>query len=208
MPDLAAPFAELQKQAALFAPKLGASLLILAGFWLAGCLSNRLIRRVADRSEPARRDVIELIAQIARTSLLVFGTVTALGTLGINVSALVAGLGLTGFALGFAFRDALSNILAGVLIVMYRPFLRGDHIAVVGFEGKVAAIDLRYTTLQRDDKIFLIPNSTLFTNPISLTQTAKPSVVPPVPAPEAAALRARIGLDDNSALPVGARDPR
>src|SRR6185503_18578684 len=45
MPDLAAPFAELQKQAALFAPKLGASLLILAGFWLAGCLSNRLIRR-------------------------------------------------------------------------------------------------------------------------------------------------------------------
>lgn len=194
IPDLARPLAELERQATLFAPKLGACLLILAGFWLVSSFSSKLILRVARKSHPSKRDVIELMAQIARTSLIVFGAVTAIGTLGINVSALVAGLGLTGFALGFAFRDALSNILAGVLIVMYRPFQRGDHISVVGFEGRVVAIDLRYTTLQKEDKIILIPNSTLFTNPISLTQSKTPSPVSPAPAEQATQLRSRIGL--------------
>jgi len=87
------------------------------------------------------------------------------------VSAIVTGLGLTGFALGFAFRDSLSNILAGVLIVMYQPFHRNDHIAVAGFEGTVDGIDLRYTTLTAEDKKLLIPNSLLLNNPISLQLT-------------------------------------
>lgn len=164
------PISELEKQAALFAPKLAAGLLILAASWLVSSFLNQLMRRIARRSEPAKQDVIELLAQVSRVSLIVFGGVTALGTVGVNVSALVAGLGLTGFALGFAFRDALSNMLAGVLIVMHRPFLRGDQIAVVGLEGIVVGIDLRYTTLQKDGKTFLIPNATLFTNPIILTR--------------------------------------
>ncbi|HEV8343193.1 MAG TPA: mechanosensitive ion channel family protein [Candidatus Binatia bacterium] len=45
---------------------------------------------------------------------------------------------------------------------------RYDQISVTGFEGRVTEIDLRYTTLEAEDKKFLIPNSTLFTNPISL----------------------------------------
>ena len=109
---------------------------------------------------------------MAKTGLLVFGAVTALGTTGINVSALVAGLGLTGFALGFAFRDILANVVAGVLILVYRPFTRNDRVAVAGFEGTVSAIDLRYTTLTTEDKRILIPNSTLFTNAISVAQSA------------------------------------
>ncbi len=180
LPDLAGPLGQLKTQATVFAPKLAAGLFILAGFWFGSSLLNKLFLRFSHKADPARQDILELLAQIARISLMVFGTVTAIGTLGVNVSALVAGLGLTGFALGFAFRDALSNILAGVLIVMYRPFLRGDQISVVGFEGTVVGIDLRYTTLQKDDKIFLIPNSTLFTNPIILLRSA---AAVPVPAP-------------------------
>ena len=161
---------ELAKEAVLFGSKLGASLLILGAFWLAGSLVRRALAQLGKRYDPAKQDVLNLMGQIAWISLLVFGTVTALGTLGVNVSALVAGLGLTGFALGFAFRDALSNLLAGVLILLHHPFRRGDRIAVVGFEGKVIGIDLRYTTLQNDDKVYLIPNATLFTNAISLTK--------------------------------------
>jgi len=158
------------KEAALFGSKLGASLLILGAFWLAGSFARRVLGQLGKRYEPAKQDILNLIGQIARIGLLVFGTVTALGTLGVNVSALVAGLGLTGFALGFAFRDALSNLLAGILILLHHPFRRGDHIAVVGLEGAVVGIDLRYTALQNDDKIYLIPNATLFTNAISLTR--------------------------------------
>jgi small conductance mechanosensitive channel len=73
--------------------------------------------------------------------------------MGVNVSALVAGLGLTGFALGFAFRDVLSNFLSGVLLLLFRPFRVGNHISINDLEGEVVSIDLRYTVLtgRQDD---------------------------------------------------------
>ena len=58
--------------------------------------------------------------------VIAIGLVTGFGTMGIDVSALIAGLGLSGFALGFALRDAVSNLIAGVLILLYRPFSYGD----------------------------------------------------------------------------------
>ena len=88
--------------------------------------------------------------------------------MGIDVSSLVAGLGLTGFALGFAFRDALSNLLAGIMIMIYQPFTPNDTIEVSGLKGKVVEIDLRYTSLANDGTRILIPNSTLFKNPITI----------------------------------------
>ena len=90
-----------------------------------------------------------------------------------DVSALVASLGLTGFALGFALRDALSNVLSGVLVLIYRPFKRGDSIKVTGFEGKVIEIDLRYTSLQMNGSRVLIPNSSLFNNPVVIVDVAE-----------------------------------
>jgi small-conductance mechanosensitive channel len=97
-----------------------------------------------------------------------------MGTLGVNVGAMIAGLGLVGFALGFALKDLLSNFLAGLLILIYNPFVRGDRITVSGNEGQVIEINLRYTVLQEQDKRALIPNSILFSNPvIVLRQTAE-----------------------------------
>jgi len=162
---------ELQGQAAIFGSKVAASVLIFLGFWLASLFAKKVIGQVGKATDPARQDILILMGQIARIALLIFGLVTALGTLGVNVSALVAGLGLTGFALGFAFRDALSNLLAGILILIYHPFRRGDRIAVAGFEGIVACIDLRYTTLEGEERVFLVPNATLFTNAISLKKS-------------------------------------
>ena len=69
---------------------------------------------------------------------------------------------------GFALKDALSNTLAGVLILIYQPFRRGDHIIISGFDGTVEQIDLRYTTLTSAGDKILIPNSTMFTNPIKV----------------------------------------
>ena len=82
--------------------------------------------------------------------------------MGIDVSALIAGLGLTGFALGFAFRDALSNLLAGVLIILYQPFKPGDTITVSGYTGKIVGINFRYAVLDSEGKTVLVPNKTIF----------------------------------------------
>jgi small conductance mechanosensitive channel len=91
---------------------------------------------------------------------------------------LVAGLGLSGFALGFAFRDVLSNLLPGILLLLFRPFNIGDHISVTGLEGDVASIDLRYTVIRQPETIVLMPNANLFTNPIVVTtkRREKPAV--------------------------------
>ena len=96
------------------------------------------------------------------------GLITTLGTLGIDVSGIVASLGLTGFAVSFALKDSISNLLSGMLILIYRPFKVGASIKVKTFEGQVTAIDLRYTKLERDGEKILVPNSLLFTNPISI----------------------------------------
>ncbi|HZU25098.1 MAG TPA: mechanosensitive ion channel domain-containing protein [Bryobacteraceae bacterium] len=140
---------------------------IFLAFWIAARILQFIICRLRPHAQTSS-DLMELLGRTAKISLIIFGLITALGTVHVNVSALVAGLGLTGFALGFALRDVLSNLLAGVLILLYRPFGRGDHISVTGLEGRVMHIDLRYTTLDGGDKTILIPNSNLFTNPITV----------------------------------------
>ncbi|MEW6298274.1 MAG: mechanosensitive ion channel domain-containing protein [Thermodesulfobacteriota bacterium] len=163
-------FSELRDAALPTAFRLGASLLVLLLFWLASVVLHTIIHRLSQSSDAGRRDIVDFLGRVAKVALLLFGVVTALGTAGINVAALVAGLGLTGFALGFALKDVLSNFLAGVLILIYRPFRRNDVIAVAGFEGTVIDIDLRYTHLQAEGKKVLIPNAILFTNTISLVE--------------------------------------
>ena len=66
-----------------------------------------------------------------------------------------------------------TNVVVGTLILVYRPFRQRDRVAVAGFEGMVSDIDLRYTTVESKDKRVLIPNSTLFTNAISVLPSSR-----------------------------------
>lgn len=148
-------------------PRLGLAILIVCGFWVLVKVFSRVINKAASRLE-FDVHLTAIFIRVARVSLYMLGIVTALGTLGVNVSALVAGLGLTGFALGFALKDTISNLLSGVMILLYRPFKIGDRISIAGFEGVVVTIDLRYTELADESRKILIPNSKLFTDPISV----------------------------------------
>ncbi|MGK7874009.1 MAG: mechanosensitive ion channel family protein [Xenococcaceae cyanobacterium] len=163
-------FLQILDKALRLVPKLGASLLIFIGFWLAAVFFHKIIIQVGKRGN-LNPYIIKLSAQLVKISILMFGLVTALGTLGIDVSALVAALGLTTFAVGFAFKDILQNLVSGALLLIHQPFQRDDRISVAGFEGKVINIDLRYTTLQAEDKKILVPNSSLFSNTISVFET-------------------------------------
>ena len=150
-----------------WAPRIGGALVLLFVFWLASRMVRKVIFAAGEKGE-VDYHVVRLMAMTARVGLLVAGLITALGTLGVDVSALVAGLGLTGFALGFAVKDTISNVLAGVLLLVYRPFTLKDYVAVKGMEGEVEAIDLRYTKLTHEGQTILLPNSLLFTNPITI----------------------------------------
>ncbi len=147
--------------------KIGVSVLILFVFWVLAIVIRKIILK-AGNATGIDSSVVNLLARMANVGLWIVGIVTALGTVGINVSAIVASLGLTGFAVGFALKDSISNLLSGVLILIYRPFRVGQWISVKSFEGFVMAIDLRYTSLEQGDERILVPNSLLFTNPISI----------------------------------------
>ncbi len=146
----------------------GCGLIVLAAFWILASIVLRIVRTVANRSTDTRRDVILIGGQASKVGILLIGIITALGTAGVNVSGLVASLGLTGFALGFAFKDVLSNLLAGGMILFYRPFRHGERISVTTYEGVVHSIDFRYTTLEDSGRRYLVPNSTLLSNVITV----------------------------------------
>ena len=156
-------------EATLWVPRMIGVLVILVVFFVLMKIMKRIIISTAQRLQ-IDENLTLLLARTSSITLSIFGFVTALGTLGINVSALVAGLGLTGFALGFALKDTISNLLSGVLILLYRPFEKGNRIKISGYEGIVVSIDLRYTELDSEGNKVLIPYSKLFTDPITVLQ--------------------------------------
>ena len=157
----------LLNETTLWVPKVIGVVVIFVVFFILAKIIKRIITSAAERLQ-IDGNLTLLLARASSITLMIFGFVTALGTLGINVSAIVAGLGLTGFALGFALKDTISNLLSGVLILLYRPFEKGSRIKISGYEGIVVSIDLRYTELDSEGGKVLIPNSKLFTDPITV----------------------------------------
>ena len=98
----------LIEQTTLWAPRVGGVIIIFLVFFILGKVIKRIIIKGTERLQ-LDRHLILLLARTSSITLIIFGFITALGTLGINVSALVAGLGLTGFALGFALKDTISG---------------------------------------------------------------------------------------------------
>jgi small conductance mechanosensitive channel len=142
-------------------------------FWIAGKIFERIWCRLALRTPQQLQPVFRLVGRSGKVLLTLVGALTGLGTIGVDLTAVIAGLGLTGFALGFALKDAISNFLAGALIMIYRPFKPADQVLVTGLTGTVEDINLRYTILRNEDgKQILIPNSLLFTNSITVHSVA------------------------------------
>jgi small-conductance mechanosensitive channel len=159
--NLGATLTALRDQAILFLPRLAIGMVIFFIFWVVNRILRRLIQRIGKSTE-LPEEVCSLAADVVGLTAIGFGIITALGTMGINVGAMIAGLGLTGFALAFALQDIVSSTLAGILLLVFRPFSVGHLIRVSGNEGIVSDINLRYTRLNNDGNTILIPNSTLF----------------------------------------------
>ena len=151
-------FEEILSKILIKTPNLVLSLGIFILFWASGIILKAIIRRIMDEKSP-HANISKVLAGIVKNIMLILGVITALGTLGVNISAIVAGLGLTGFAFGFAFKDMLSNFISGILIFIYEPFNLGDTIEVEGKSGKVVDINLRYVTIESENQKVLVPNS-------------------------------------------------
>ena len=149
---------EIISKVSMMAPSLVLAIGIFTLFWVSGTILKTIVRRKMDEKSP-HANIAKVLAGIVKNIMLIVGLITALGTLGVNISAIVAGLGLTGFAFGFAFKDMLSNFISGILIFINEPFKLGDIIEVEKKTGKVIDINLRYVTIETENQKVLIPNS-------------------------------------------------
>ena len=141
-----------------YVPNIISSILILLIFFIFSKVVKRAIERIFD-SKNSNNAISKVLSNIVKNIIVIVGIITVLGTLGVNVSAIVAGLGLTGFAFGFAFKDMLSNFISGVIVFIYEPFKLGDLVKIEGNVGTVVDINLRYVTLETDTENILVPNS-------------------------------------------------
>ncbi|MGB2896495.1 MAG: mechanosensitive ion channel family protein [Anaerolineales bacterium] len=150
-----------------FLPRLGLGLLVyLFARWISSWATRLLRRRLV--KQKADEELIILLQMLIRWGILALGIVLALEQLAPGrLSALLAGLGIAGVTIGFAMQDVAKNFIAGILLLLTRPFELGDTIEVNGYTGKVLVINLRSTEMREIDGRFVsIPNTIVYANPI------------------------------------------
>lgn len=166
-------FARLLESAIRVIPGVLAALLVLALFWLLAAGIRRLLRAAFARIIEDRT-AESLVKQGAYYAIWTLGLLVAVHALGLQPQTVIAGLGLTGLALGFALKDIISNFVSGILILALRPFELGDQIVVGETEGSVERIELRATAIRTyDGRLVLVPNAEVFTSRVT-NNTASP----------------------------------
>ncbi|WP_071188082.1 mechanosensitive ion channel family protein [Trichormus sp. NMC-1] len=129
-----------------------------------------LVKRLT-RNHRSARNLGLVLGRLAQGLTILIGLFIALSIVIPTFQAgdLIQLLGISGVAIGFAFRDILQNFLAGILILLTEPFQLDDQIVFKGFEGTVENIQTRATTIRTyDGRRIVIPNSELFTNSVTV----------------------------------------
>jgi len=141
---------------------LGAIVILVAGWW-ASNLVYRFIVRLCGRSTRIDRTVTLFLANGARYTALVITFSAVLSTFGIATTSFVAVLGALGIAIGLALQGTLSNLAAGIMLVLFRPFHIADRIEAGGVVGVVREVNLFYSEIDTDDNVrVIIPNGKLW----------------------------------------------
>jgi len=145
---------------------LGAVVILILGWWLAGWASRAMHRSLARRHwmDPT---LLPLVVSIVRYTVLLGALLAVLDQFGIQMTSLVAVLGAAGLAIGLALQGTLSNVASGVMLVVLRPFHVGHAIQAAGFTGTVQEVGLFATEIRTDDnKVITVPNKLLSDAPI------------------------------------------
>ena len=137
---------------------------------LVGWLIVKSVVKLTNRAMEGRFDPIltKFAVKVIKALLLILVVLTAVSTVGIEVTSFVAILGAVSFAVGFALQGALSNFAGGVLLLIFQPFHAGDFIDAAGTKGVVQEIQILYTVMNTpDNKRVYIPNGTLASQSIT-----------------------------------------
>ncbi|NNE56190.1 MAG: mechanosensitive ion channel, partial [Flavobacteriales bacterium] len=150
-------------------PNFVIAVLVVIAFWIVAKLVKKLMRKGLGRVTD-NQSLVRLMSTIIYVAIIAIGSFVALSVLHLDkaVTSLLAGVGVIGLALGFAFQDIAANFVAGVLIATRKPYAMGDLIEAQGFQGHVVDMNLRSTTIRTfQGQDVIIPNKELFENPLT-----------------------------------------
>lgn len=142
------------------------AVILIAGFTVAGWVSGG-VRRMLGRTKRIDSLVAGFLSNMARYAIIAFAIIAALDQFGVETTSFVAILGAAGLAIGLAFQGTLSNLAAGVMILMFRPFRQGDFVEAGGVSGSVDSVALFFTELRTPDNVqIIVPNSQIWNTSI------------------------------------------
>ena len=131
--------------------------IIIVGLIVARIVSNTVNRLMRARHIDAT--VADFLSALVRYAVIAFTLIAALGRVGVQTASVIAVLGAAGLAVGLALQGSLSNLAAGVLLVVFRPFRAGEYVDLGGIAGTVLNVQIFSTTLRSaDGKIVVVPN--------------------------------------------------
>jgi small conductance mechanosensitive channel len=166
MNDVALPFANyIDMIASVLATwglkVLGALVVLVIGRWVAKAVERSVKRVMTGReSDPT---LTAFLSSLAYYVILAVVLISVLGIVGVQTASLLAVFGAAGLAVGLALQGTLSNVAAGVMLLVFRPFKVGDYVDVGGTAGSVASIGLFATELNTPDNIYIVvPNSSIY----------------------------------------------
>ncbi len=141
---------------------IGAIVILIVGFVIAGWVRgsvNKALSRIQKVDETLRH----FFSSLAYYGVVVFTIIAVLAQFGVQTTSFIAVLGAAGLAIGLALQGTLSNVAAGVMLLLFRPFKTGDYIEGGGLAGTVKSISLFVTELATPDNVQIIaPNSQLW----------------------------------------------
>jgi len=136
-------------------------ILVVGGFVVKGIVAA--VRKALKKSKRVDELLESFVCSVVSKAGWAILIVIALGRLGVDVGPLVASLGVTGVVLGFAFKESLGSLAAGLMIALNHPFKVGDYVAVAGTEGAVVELNMMATVLATaDNKKVTVPNNAVW----------------------------------------------
>ena len=150
-------------------PNIAIAIVVFVLILIAGKIAQKLIRK--GFKEGSHANIGQVMGRLIKWAAILAGLLVATSIIVPSVGAaeLLSSLGIGGVAIGFAFKDILQNLLAGILILIRQPFKVGDIIEFDGYYGVVEEIETRCTIMKTlDGKQILIPNGQIYTNPVTV----------------------------------------
>jgi len=135
------------------------ALVILFVGWRVARFVRRIVQQMLERTRRVEPTVHSFLSSLAYYFILAFVVIAVLQLFGFQTTSLIAVLGATSLAIGLALQGTLTNLAAGVMILLFRPFKQGDFVTVAGQSGTVKEITLFTTEIATPDNVqIIVPN--------------------------------------------------